>query len=141
MSGIIVLIFRIFLAISLLGFLSFAIWAIWKEIKQHDDAISRQATPPILLRTINTKEQRDYSFSIEEIIIGRDPTCELQLDEKTISGRHARLIYQYTHWWIEDLGSRNGTFLNDELISEPRVLTNNDKLRIGNTSFQVYIES
>jgi hypothetical protein len=49
--------------------------------------------------------------------IGRDESCELQLDDPLISRRHAEVRYSDGHWWISDLGSRNGTMLNQRLVS------------------------
>jgi pSer/pThr/pTyr-binding forkhead associated (FHA) protein len=61
------------------------------------------------------------------------------LEEKTISARHARLYYEMAQWWAEDLHSTNGTFLNDELIASPMVLTSGDHLRCGEAIFEISI--
>lgn len=141
MSGVIVLLFRILLALALLGFMIFAMWILWKEMNKQKNLTSSQSIPAILLKPINSNTQKEYSYSIKEIFIGRDPTCECQLEDKTVSSRHARLSYHHSHWWLEDLRSKNGTFLNNELISEARVLTNKDIMRIGNVSFLIFIDA
>lgn len=48
--------------------------------------------------------------------IGRDASCELHIDDPKISRRHARVIAQRGTWYVEDLGSSNGTSLNGELV-------------------------
>jgi pSer/pThr/pTyr-binding forkhead associated (FHA) protein len=49
--------------------------------------------------------------------IGRDVTCEVRLDDPMISRHHAEITRSDGHWWIHDLGSRNGTLVNGERIA------------------------
>jgi pSer/pThr/pTyr-binding forkhead associated (FHA) protein len=70
-------------------------------------------------------------FSMREVLIGRDPACEMILDDPTVSNRHARLSYHHGQWWLEDLQSTNGTFLNNEPIAAPLVVTSGDVVRCG----------
>jgi len=140
MSGLIVLLLRILLALLLLGFMLFVMYLLWQELNKQKNLISSKQIPPISLKVLNSNTKKEYSYSIREIIIGRDPTCECQMDDKTVSSRHARLSYHHSHWWIEDIKSKNGTYLNNELISESRVITSNDIVRVGNVSFLVSID-
>lgn len=71
------------------------------------------------------------------IVIGRSPASTLVLEDEYASGRHARLQPSEQGWWIEDLGSRNGTFVDDERLSEPRLLHSGDVVRIGQTTFEL----
>lgn len=80
-----------------------------------------------------------FQCSSTEAIVGRDPACDLILADKTVSGQHARLSYQMTQWWVEDLQSTNGTRLNQEAVSSPVVLTSGDELCFGQLVFQVQI--
>ena len=52
-----------------------------------------------------------------EIIIGRSPNTDIQIDNLAVSKQHARLIKQKDQYTVEDLNSTNGTFLNDAKIS------------------------
>ena len=73
-------------------------------------------------------------FRIEgESIIGRSSTANVRLNDDGVSRRHARLIQKGSSVVIEDLNSANGTFVNDEQITE-RTLRDGDKIRIGSTS-------
>jgi pSer/pThr/pTyr-binding forkhead associated (FHA) protein len=63
--------------------------------------------------------------------------CDIPLPDETVSARHARLTYHHGQWWLEDLGSTNGTHLNDELLSVPTVLTSGDEIRCGNSRLVV----
>jgi pSer/pThr/pTyr-binding forkhead associated (FHA) protein len=59
------------------------------------------------------------------------------LANETVSARHARLSFRRDQWWLEDLGSRNGTFLNGEALSAPVVLADMDEVRCGQVSFTI----
>jgi hypothetical protein len=60
---------------------------------------------------------------------------EIQLEDPFASSRHAQLIRQGSILVIEDLGSTNGTYLNDELLRGPRPLHAGDRVRIGDSTF------
>lgn len=73
-------------------------------------------------------------FRIEgESIIGRSSGANVRLNDDGVSRRHARLVQKGTSVVIEDLKSANGTFVNDEQVTE-RTLRDGDKIRIGSTS-------
>ncbi|MEN8167179.1 MAG: SpoIIE family protein phosphatase, partial [Pseudomonadota bacterium] len=57
--------------------------------------------------------------------------CRIQLAYQTVSGVHAKVTTRAEHFYLEDLGSSNGTYVNDQSISEPARLKHNDCLRFG----------
>src|SRR4051812_25053700 len=70
--------------------------------------------------------------------IGREPSLPLHLDTDTqVSRRHARISVQNGQVVVEDLGSTNGTYVNDQPIGSPRALTPGDKVRIGLTVLEL----
>jgi predicted component of type VI protein secretion system len=70
--------------------------------------------------------------------IGREPSLPLHLDTDTqVSRRHARIALQGGQVVVEDLGSTNGTYVNDQPISSPRSLNPGDKVRIGLTVLEL----
>jgi pSer/pThr/pTyr-binding forkhead associated (FHA) protein len=72
------------------------------------------------------------------IDVGREPSLPLHLDEDTqVSRRHARISVQGGQVVVEDLGSTNGTYVNDQPISSPRTLNPGDKVRIGLTVLEL----
>ena len=66
-----------------------------------------------------------------EHLLGRDPGLELRLDADTVSRRHARLEVRAERIVLEDLGSKNGTFVGGERLRELRVLVDGDEFRLG----------
>lgn len=71
-----------------------------------------------------------------EVIIGRDPSSSLRLDDVQVSRRHARIEVAPDHLVITDLGSRNGTYVNSERTQSAE-LGAGDRVRIGHTILEV----
>jgi hypothetical protein len=140
MSAYIFLGIRLAIFIALFSFLGFALWTLWKDLRLRSQKLSSTQTPPIVLQRSIGDEIHTNRFEKQVIIIGRDPACEWRLPDLSISGRHARLIYHHNQWWVEDLGSKNGTYLNDDPVTTPLVLTNGDQLRFGELVFDLIID-
>jgi len=64
--------------------------------------------------------------------IGRHPSNDFPLDQESVSRRHARIVWSNDHWHAIDLGSTNGTYVNDELVTD-RVLRDGDQIKVGRT--------
>ncbi len=69
----------------------------------------------------------------EGVKIGRASDCQLILDDDYVSTRHAQIVRTDTGYVVEDLGSTNGTYVNNERVSTPTPFTSTDTLRIGRT--------
>ncbi|RME91447.1 MAG: FHA domain-containing protein [Anaerolineae bacterium] len=135
MSATALLILRILLALSLYMLLGWALWLLWRDIRQQGALLAGRKAPSITL-TVQRPGAPPQSFRFEqvEITLGRDPNCEVPLDDGTVSARHARLAYHHGQWWLEDLGSTNGTLLNGELLTTPTVVISGDEIRCGQTT-------
>jgi pSer/pThr/pTyr-binding forkhead associated (FHA) protein len=83
--------------------------------------------------------QAGRQLPLDQVVdIGRDPSLPLHLDEDTqVSRRHARIAQQGGQIVAEDLGSTNGTYVNDQPINSPRALNPGDKVRIGLTVLEL----
>mgnify|MGYP001172774689 CR=1 FL=1 len=88
---------------------------------------------PTALR-ISQGKQAGLTMTLgDQLKIGRSADCQLILDDDYVSTRHARIYRTTTGYMVEDLGSTNGTYLNQERLSAPAPFTPSDTLRIGRT--------
>jgi hypothetical protein len=71
----------------------------------------------------------------EGAVMGRGDQAEIRLEDPFASSRHARLVRQGGILVLEDLGSTNGTYLNEELLTGPQPLHPGDRVRIGDSEF------
>ena len=138
MSGPIVLVLRAFLALSLYAFLGWAFFWLWREIAQQGALLATRRVPPISLSVSCEAAPAETRHFVEPTItIGRDPACEIALQDDAVSARHAHLSYHHNQWWLEDLESTNGTLLNDQKLVMPTVVISNDEFLCGKTRFTI----
>ncbi len=78
--------------------------------------------------------KKKFTLAKEPVVIGRHPDCEIHIDDGSVSRRHAQVVYQDGSYFIEDLDSRNGTFLNDQQIYQPSKLYDNSIIRVCDIS-------
>ncbi len=74
---------------------------------------------------------RRWSLDQPSYLIGRLSDCDIVLPDRRVSRRHARMYLQGDRYWIEDLGSKNGTYVNGEPLTEPRPLDDGDEIQIA----------
>ena len=100
-------------------------------------------SPRIKFEVIEGDETgKEYTLQIEEVILGRGKDVALKLEDDKISRLHSRLEAHAGILYITDLGSSNGTYVNDQEITKSTKLESGSKLKIGNLSLLVYsIES
>jgi hypothetical protein len=75
-----------------------------------------------------------------DIVLGRGERAEIRLEDPFASSRHARVYEQGNIVVIEDLGSTNGTYLNEELLQSARPLHPGDRVRIGDSEFAFEVD-
>ena len=81
------------------------------------------------------------TFGEGEYVLGRDPTLELCVDSSSVSRRHARFLIGGGEAVLEDLGSKNGTFVNGKRLTEAVLLSDRDQLRVGSIRVKFRIVS
>jgi hypothetical protein len=137
MSGPVVLVLRLLLAVSLYVFLGWAFWSLWQEIRQQGLLLTARKTPAMGLTISEGGKLYHHQFSSAEITIGRNPACDCVIDNESISARHARLSYHHNQWWLEDLRSTNGTLMNDAQVAMPMVVVSGDEFTCGQVRLRI----
>jgi hypothetical protein len=114
---------RLVLVASLYLFLIVVIVALARDVGRQTKIVSPpapagRASPRTRLLVVDAKQTGlPEAFEIDgEAVIGRDPSAAVHLPPQYVSGRHARLEFANGRWWIEDLGSRNRTYLNGDEV-------------------------
>src|ERR1700755_1021337 len=79
-----------------------------------------------------------FELDGDRAVIGRSADCEVPLDVPAVSRRHAAILRERGHYFVEDLQSRNGTFLNDNRLTERVPLGEGDRLVICDQEFRFY---
>ena len=72
-----------------------------------------------------------------EATIGRGAGCALSLDDTFVSQLHARVFRNADGVFVEDLGSTNGTFLNDARVGGPQLVRRGDRIQVGQTVLEL----
>ena len=92
----------------------------------------------IILKFNNTV-LKELKIDQDEIIIGRDTGNDIQIDNIAVSREHARIIKGPNYYFIEDMSSKNGTFVNGKKINK-KFLKEDDEITIGKHSLQIVLE-
>ncbi|WP_433013026.1 FHA domain-containing protein FhaB/FipA [Kribbella sp. CA-294648] len=71
------------------------------------------------------------------VVIGRGSDCQIRLDDDYSSTRHARVFPSEGEWWVEDLGSTNGTYLDGQRVTRPVPAEIGGSIRIGRTTLNI----
>ncbi len=83
-----------------------------------------------LITKSNTGEESEFELVNETTTIGRKPGNDIQIDNLSVSGRHAQIITILEDSFLEDLGSTNGTYVNAKLVKK-HALENGDNITLG----------
>ena len=107
------------------------------------DARQRRRRPPRPRLVVERAPGHDPGMIYDldgDIVLGRGERAEIRLEDPFASSRHARVYEQGNIVVIEDLGSTNGTYLNEELLETPRPLHPGDRVRIGDSEFTFEVD-
>jgi phosphoserine phosphatase RsbU/P len=95
---------------------------------------------PYLMSDGDKEIGQRFNLGEDEVHIGRHPDCHVVIDDAAVSRHHARITNRDGKYLIEDLKSRNGTFLNRRLVQQPTRLLNGDRIRICDHGFTFFLE-
>ena len=92
-------------------------------------------THAIVTEGSNVGERADLAQA--PILIGRGTDAAIRLDDDYVSTRHARIAASGDQWFVEDLGSTNGTYVGSVRISQPTTITVGTRVRVGKTIIEL----
>ena len=142
MIATVVLAFRLVLAIALYAFLGWAFYTLLQELRLQGNKLAAQKILGISFHVkVEDGKESVRHFTQQEIMLGRDTNCDLSVMDDALSAHHARITYHHGQWWLEDLNSTNGTYLNNEKLNTAAVVITGDEFRCGNTRFSIRIDS
>jgi two-component system, cell cycle response regulator len=104
------------------------------EVDEISDKLSSLVTPrtkPVLTVLTGGASGRQFKVMKGTAVIGRANHAEVRLEDDGISRTHARIRAETGRAWVEDMGSRNGTFVNGQKIAATTELKDGDKIKVG----------
>lgn len=131
------LLLKALLVIALYAFLSGTLWLIWRDLASPKEAVSR--VPHSRLEFTSGPREGETAILGPVNLIGRAADNTLHLEDTTVSAYHARISHQGGQWVLEDLGSRNGTSLNQIKVDQPIVVADGDEIRFGRVKATLHI--
>ena len=84
----------------------------------------------LLILNDGSSVRQNFPLAETPVVIGRHPECEVQIDDGSVSRQHARITYDRGQYYLHDLNSRNGTYLNDNAINGPTKLYDQSEIKI-----------
>ena len=126
----VLLVLRLALALALYAFLAATLTFLWRDLRSA--ALETDVLPQGYLELLSQPDPGQI-FPLSNLnLFGRADDNTIVLDEETVSGHHAQLSFRGGQWLLEDLGSKNGTGVNELALEDPMVVTFGDELRFGN---------
>ncbi len=102
--------------------------------------MNRTAELPVLIGQAGPLNGQRWVIG-QVLMVGREPGCDIVIPDRQVSRYHARLTPGPEGVLLEDLGSKNGTYVNANLISEPQMLQDSDLLQIALVQSFVFLSS
>lgn len=88
-----------------------------------------------LLEQVGPQSGRRYELTGRESVLGRHPDCQVVIEVGAVSRQHAKISHEGSDYFVEDLHSRNGTFVNEQLLQGKRRLSDGDRVRVCDVTF------
>jgi pSer/pThr/pTyr-binding forkhead associated (FHA) protein len=107
-----------------------------KPVRQPTSAKQRRAArgaPSNLVVTEGPNQGQVVPLHLQPILMGRGSDAALRLDDDYVSTRHARIATNGEQWFVEDLGSTNGTYLGSQRVTTPTPIAVGTPVRLGKT--------
>lgn len=89
----------------------------------------------VLISNDNSVLKRRFELEEDPVVIGRHPECDIHIDDGSVSRKHAEVIFDGGQYYVRDLNSRNGTYLNNQSITGTTKLYDQSEIRICDVTF------
>jgi pSer/pThr/pTyr-binding forkhead associated (FHA) protein len=96
-----------------------------------------RGAPTHVLVVDGANQGERVSLDEAPILVGRGADAAIRLDDDYVSTRHARIARSGDQWFVEDLGSTNGTYIGSHRLTQPTTLQLGSKVRIGKTTLEL----
>lgn len=122
-------------------FLILVVRAIYRDMRQPEGRPrsarrkKKKAQPQLIVITADRNVGSRYALT-DDVSVGRAAGCSILIDDTYASQQHARIYSEAESFYVEDLGSTNGTYVNGRKISYPLELRVGDRIKIGKTVFE-----
>ena len=108
-----------------------------RQPKPKKPAKQRRGAPTQVIVTSGTNSGATAALADAPILIGRGSDAAIRLEDDYVSTRHARIAASGDQWFVEDLGSTNGTYIGAVRITQPTTITLGTQVRIGKTILEL----
>ena len=125
---LILLLLRLLIGLVLYIFLGSLLYLVWWDLRQ---ARPEAVVLPQAALLFHGEDGESTIPLLMTNLIGRAPENTIVLQDETVSARHARISFAAGQWILEDLGSKNGTFVNDLPLEGELVVTYGDRIAFG----------
>jgi len=141
---ILIFIVRLLLTALLYLFLVAVFFALWRDLRTAAEAPpaiqERKARLNVLTSCDGLSDGAVLALQ-PFTTLGRSPANTIVVPDTFASAEHALISWRSGQWWVEDLGSRNGTQLNDVSVTAPTVLSAGDVISIGQVKLKVELDA
>ncbi len=108
-----------------------------KPPRQRRPSRSDRNTPRQLVVAAGPDRGQSVQLGSEPVLIGRGTDAQIRLDDDYVSTRHARVATNGEQWFVEDLGSTNGTYVGAQRVTAPTPVAMGTAIRIGKTVLEL----
>lgn len=105
--------------------------------QQHKSPKQGRGAPSRVVVIDGPDKDRSVPLEGAPVIFGRGPECTLPLADEYVSTAHARLLFHDGQWYVEDLGSTNGTYLGNERLTRSMPVGSRSRVRLGKTVLEL----
>jgi hypothetical protein len=95
----------------------------------------------MLMVRAGTSPRRQWALQRAAVVIGRSEDCQVVIDDRQASRHHARITQTEDGYVLEDLGSKNGTYLNGQSLTAPTVLKDGDEIGIAFAAKLAFVDA